>query len=106
MSLRAVKDIIQTTPTIEGAGVKLQRAFGFLAAQDPNLRAMRHFETELARLAGVHDTAMLKSDPAMALAALFAFWYAALWARVVARARLLTSKEIAVPWRARRVMRA
>ena len=29
MSLRAVKDIIQTTPTIEGAGVKLQRAFGF-----------------------------------------------------------------------------
>src|SRR4051812_5513443 len=29
MSLRAVKDIIATTPTIEGAGVKLQRAFGF-----------------------------------------------------------------------------
>jgi len=29
MSLRAVKDILQTKPTIEGAGVKLQRAFGF-----------------------------------------------------------------------------
>jgi quercetin 2,3-dioxygenase len=29
MSLRAVKEIHGTTPTIEGAGVKLQRAFGF-----------------------------------------------------------------------------
>jgi redox-sensitive bicupin YhaK (pirin superfamily) len=29
MSLRPVKDIIQAQPTIEGAGVKLQRAFGF-----------------------------------------------------------------------------
>jgi quercetin 2,3-dioxygenase len=29
MSLRPVKQIIQATPTIEGAGVKLQRAFGF-----------------------------------------------------------------------------
>jgi redox-sensitive bicupin YhaK (pirin superfamily) len=29
MSLRAVKEIIQTKSTIEGAGVKLQRAFGF-----------------------------------------------------------------------------
>src|SRR5581483_2031517 len=29
MSLRPVKDIIQTKATIEGAGVKLQRAFGF-----------------------------------------------------------------------------
>jgi quercetin 2,3-dioxygenase len=29
MSLRPVKDILQTKPTIEGAGVKLQRAFGF-----------------------------------------------------------------------------
>lgn len=37
----------------------------------------------------------------LALAALFALWYAALWAHVVARARLLTWKEIAVPWRAR-----
>ena len=30
MSLRAVKaDLLETKPTIEGAGVKLQRAFGF-----------------------------------------------------------------------------
>ena len=29
MSLRAVRQIIESTPTIEGAGVKLQRAFGF-----------------------------------------------------------------------------
>jgi quercetin 2,3-dioxygenase len=29
MSLRPVKQIIHTTPTLEGAGVKLQRAFGF-----------------------------------------------------------------------------
>jgi redox-sensitive bicupin YhaK (pirin superfamily) len=29
MSLRAVKQILETTPTLEGAGVKLQRAFGF-----------------------------------------------------------------------------
>ena len=29
MSLRAVKQILETKPTIEGAGVKLQRAFGY-----------------------------------------------------------------------------
>jgi redox-sensitive bicupin YhaK (pirin superfamily) len=29
MSVRPVKDVRQTNPTIEGAGVKLQRAFGF-----------------------------------------------------------------------------
>ena len=29
MSLRPVKQILSTTPTVEGAGVKLQRAFGF-----------------------------------------------------------------------------
>ena len=29
MSVRPVKKVLQTTPTIEGAGVKLQRAFGF-----------------------------------------------------------------------------
>ena len=29
MSLRPVKDMLHTKPTIEGAGVKLQRAFGF-----------------------------------------------------------------------------
>jgi DNA repair protein RecO (recombination protein O) len=49
----------------------LQRAFGFLHENEPTLRAISHFETELARIAGVHDTKMLKSDPALALAALF-----------------------------------
>lgn len=49
----------------------LQRAFGYLDAQEVNLRAVRHFEAELARIAGVHDAAMLKSDPAAALASLF-----------------------------------
>jgi hypothetical protein len=32
--------------------------------------------------------------------ALFAILYAALWARVVARSRLLTWRELIVPWRA------
>jgi hypothetical protein len=36
-----------------------------------------------------------------AVAAAFAFWYAILWARVVAQARLLTWSEFAMPWRAR-----
>jgi len=49
----------------------LQRAFGFLDAHDATGRAVQHFETELARLAGVHDAARLKSDPAAALGALF-----------------------------------
>jgi hypothetical protein len=34
MSLRPVKQIIHPKPTIEGAGVKLQRAFGFGKTQD------------------------------------------------------------------------
>ena len=34
MSLRPVKDIIQTKATMEGAGVKLQRAFGFGTTQE------------------------------------------------------------------------
>ena len=34
MSLRPVREIIQTTPAIEGAGVKLQRAFGFGKTKD------------------------------------------------------------------------
>ena len=37
----------------------------------------------------------------LALAAFFALWYAALWAHVAARARLLTWREMAMPWRAR-----
>ena len=34
MSLRPVRQILQTQPTIEGAGVKLQRAFGFGKTRD------------------------------------------------------------------------
>jgi DNA repair protein RecO (recombination protein O) len=49
----------------------LRRAFGFLSENDPTFRAVSHFETELARIAGVHDTRTLKSDPAFALASLF-----------------------------------
>jgi DNA repair protein RecO (recombination protein O) len=49
----------------------LQRAFGFLDRNDPHLRAISHFEAELARIAGVHDAKLLKNDPALALAGLF-----------------------------------
>jgi DNA repair protein RecO (recombination protein O) len=49
----------------------LRRAFGYLSQDDPTLRAVSHFETELARIAGVHDAKMLKSDPAFALGSLF-----------------------------------
>ncbi len=49
----------------------LRRAFGYLDANDPNLRAVPHFETELARIAGVHDAKRLKADPAFALGNLF-----------------------------------
>jgi hypothetical protein len=36
-----------------------------------------------------------------AVVALFAFWYAVLWVRVVVQARLLRWSEVATPWRAR-----
>ena len=49
----------------------LCRAFGYLDANDPTARAVAHFETELARLAGVHDQTRLKTDPAFALGNLF-----------------------------------
>ena len=49
----------------------LRRAFGFLNENEPNVRAVAHFEAELARIAGVHDANMLKSDPAFALGNLF-----------------------------------
>ena len=49
----------------------LRRAFGYLDANDPNSRAISHFETELARIAGVHDAKKLKADPAFALGNLF-----------------------------------
>ncbi|HMJ07143.1 MAG TPA: DNA repair protein RecO [Chthoniobacterales bacterium] len=49
----------------------LHRAFGYLSANQPTLRAVTHFETELARIAGVHDVNAIKHDPALALANLF-----------------------------------
>jgi len=49
----------------------LRRAFGYLDANDPNLRAVAYFETELARVAGVHDRKKLKANPAFALGNLF-----------------------------------
>lgn len=49
----------------------LHRAFAYLSANEPTLRAVTHFETELAQIAGVHDAKAVKQDPAMALAALF-----------------------------------
>ena len=49
----------------------LRRAFGYLDADDPTLRAVAHFETELARITGVHDKRKLKADPAFALGNLF-----------------------------------
>ena len=39
MSLRPVKQILETQPTREGAGVKLQRAFGFGKMVSPPSRA-------------------------------------------------------------------
>ena len=49
----------------------LRRAFTYLNEKDPDLRAVLHFEAELAGIAGVHDSKMLKSNPALALASLF-----------------------------------
>jgi DNA repair protein RecO (recombination protein O) len=49
----------------------LRRAFGYLSENDPTRRAVAHFETELARIAGVHDVKALKHDPAAALGNLF-----------------------------------
>jgi DNA repair protein RecO (recombination protein O) len=49
----------------------LRRAFGYLDTNDSSLRAVSHFETELARITGVHDVKKLKADPAFALGNLF-----------------------------------
>ncbi len=49
----------------------LQRAFGYLDKHDPTSKVVAHFETELARIAGVHDAKMLKNEAAFALGNLF-----------------------------------
>jgi DNA repair protein RecO (recombination protein O) len=46
----------------------LQRAFGFLDRRDPDQKAVTHFETELTRIAGVHNA---KSNPVVSLGNLF-----------------------------------
>jgi DNA repair protein RecO (recombination protein O) len=46
----------------------LQRAFGYLDEQDADERAVMHFESELARITGVHGA---KTKPAIALGHLF-----------------------------------
>ncbi len=48
----------------------LRRAFGFLDANDPDRKAVRHFESELARITGVHDQDG-RTEPASALGNLF-----------------------------------
>jgi DNA repair protein RecO (recombination protein O) len=49
----------------------LRRAFGYLDRNDPTLRAVSHFETELARITGVHDAKKIKTNAAIALGSLF-----------------------------------
>jgi len=49
----------------------LRRAFAYLDKTDPNLRAVAHFETELARITGVHDARLRRDNSAFALANLF-----------------------------------
>jgi len=55
----------------------LRRAFGYLDANDPTPRAVAHFESELARIAGVHgvksvgEAASFPYSPAFALGNLF-----------------------------------
>src|ERR1044071_5922299 len=48
----------------------LRRAFGYLDKYEPDLRAVKHFETELAKITGVHH-GKIKADPAFALGNLF-----------------------------------
>ncbi len=47
------------------------RALHYLDSKDATVRAVAHFETELARIAGVHDSRRLESNPAFALGNLF-----------------------------------
>jgi len=49
----------------------LGRAFRHLDSKDATVRAVAHLETEMARIAGVHDAKRLESNPAFALGNLF-----------------------------------
>ena len=68
LNARAANEAVRVTPELFAL---LHRAFGYLDANDPTARAVSHFETELARIAGVHDEKKLKADPAFALGNLF-----------------------------------
>ena len=46
----------------------LQRAFGFLDRNQPDQKSVTHFEAELSRITGVHNS---RSSPAMTLGNLF-----------------------------------
>jgi DNA repair protein RecO (recombination protein O) len=49
----------------------LRRALAYLDSHQPDLRALTHFESELARITGVHNAKRRKETPAIALGALF-----------------------------------
>jgi DNA repair protein RecO (recombination protein O) len=51
--------------------VLLGRALHYLDSKNASVRAVAHFETEMARVAGVHDAKRLDSNPAFALGNLF-----------------------------------
>ncbi len=68
-------ELIELTTELEHPAPELfhllQRALGYLDREEATLRAVRHFEAELARFTGVHDRAAPEKDPALALGALF-----------------------------------
>ncbi len=49
----------------------LRRALTYLDSGDPDSRALAHFESEFARITGVHSSQRSKQTPAVALGALF-----------------------------------
>lgn len=49
----------------------LRRAFTYLDGKDPTRAAVLHFERELARITGVHDSNRVSAEPAFALGNLF-----------------------------------
>lgn len=49
----------------------LRRALTYLDSGDPDVRALTHFESEMARVTGVHSSKRPRHSPAVALGALF-----------------------------------
>jgi DNA repair protein RecO (recombination protein O) len=50
----------------------LRRAFGYLDANEPTSRAVSHFETELARIAGVHNAKSVREPGSLPYSSAFA----------------------------------